>query len=78
MHNDLSPTPLIFVNDIKITEDNIMKNAHWSEIIVSLNYYCKLSLFRRAKHRRTLLKRRQLQKFLSLHIVMADVLLLNM
>ena len=32
MHNDLSP--LIYVNDVKITEDNIIKNAYCSEIIV--------------------------------------------
>ena len=33
MHNDL--LSLICINDIKITEDNIMKNAYCSEIIVS-------------------------------------------
>ena len=33
MHNDL--LSLIFVNDIKITEDNIMKNVYCSEVIVN-------------------------------------------
>ena len=33
MHNDL--LSLIYVNDIKITEDNIMKNAYCSEVIVN-------------------------------------------
>ena len=37
MHNDL--LSLIYVNDIKITEDNIMKNAYWSEINVSFELF---------------------------------------
>ena len=37
MHNDL--LPLIFVNDIKIIEDNIMKNAFCFEIIVSFELF---------------------------------------
>ena len=32
VHNDL--LSLIYVNDMKITEDNIMENAYCSEIIV--------------------------------------------
>ena len=35
MHNDL--LSLIYVNGIKITEDNIMKNAYWSEINVNFD-----------------------------------------
>ena len=37
MRNDL--LSLIYVNDIKITEDNIMKNAFSSEINVSLELF---------------------------------------